>query len=110
MQPALCSQRRRPLLVREVHGATPQHGGIGAAARVDEILAWLAAQRPPLPPACAWLAVDDLELHASRPDLNAAHFELTDDAEGLLRANVPGGRWRSRLDLGESVPVCLLSR
>lgn len=58
---------------------------VGAGGRVDEILAWLKAAAAT---SAAWLALDDLDMHGWRPELNANHFELTVDSVGLSDANV----------------------
>lgn len=66
-----------------VHSSTPDLSTTGGS-RVDEILAWLDAHSARSRP---WVALDDLDLLASHPELDSVHFVRTHDAAGLTRAN-----------------------
>ena len=75
--------------IRPLYGATPYSSATGSSAvsRGKEIMDWLRDSKPPS--VVAWIAVDDLDLHAWCSDMiDEDHFELCDDDVGLTTANV----------------------
>jgi hypothetical protein len=60
-------------------GSTPDLAIYGD--RVDEILSWIRTH--PEHRVRAWVALDDMDLTAMNPKLDAAHFVRTDDTVGL---------------------------